>query len=185
MTKPVFNPEIIGELRKRVVAHNEIVAATHPAMQMKLGEVKKLYKRWFSGADPHAHALAMLDGKLLTMQTEALGTLEKARWRSTGDAAPARGRGVGSFSTLPVACGAAPPADRGEVAAVPSSRPDRWWGVPGAPHDDAPPQAHNHSSRTPLGVWPADRRASTSAADGALPRHRASWPAVAWWWLTA
>jgi hypothetical protein len=77
--KPSFNPEIIGELRKRVAAHNEIVAPTHPEMTMKLGAVKKLFKRWYSGPDPLAHALAMLDGKLLSMQTAALGKLEKAQ----------------------------------------------------------------------------------------------------------
>jgi len=88
----MFNPDIIGELRKRVAAHNEIVKATHPDMVVKLGGVKKLYKRWYSGPDPHAHALAMLDARLLTQQTMALGELEKARQPFEGARHP-RGRG--------------------------------------------------------------------------------------------
>jgi hypothetical protein len=78
VSKPVFNPAIIETLRSRVAAHNEIVAA-QPDLQVKLSLAKKLYKRWHSGADPHAHALAMLDGRLLSLQSQALGDLTKAR----------------------------------------------------------------------------------------------------------
>jgi hypothetical protein len=91
----VFNPAIIETLRKRVAAHNEIVAG-HPDHQVKLTRVKKLYKRWHSGPNPAGHALAMIDGRLLTLQTQALGTLAKAREPFDPGRHP-RGRG-GRFS---------------------------------------------------------------------------------------
>ena len=60
--KATFSPQIIGQLRSRAAAH--AAAGGEP---IKLGTMKHLYKRWFNGAEPHAHALAMIDGYLLTL----------------------------------------------------------------------------------------------------------------------
>ena len=60
--KPKFDRDVIGELRRLVIAHNQATPAS--TCHVKLGQLKGLYKRYFNGRDPHAHALAKLDEHL-------------------------------------------------------------------------------------------------------------------------
>jgi hypothetical protein len=60
--RPNFSAEIIGELRRRAIAHNQ--ATLDPRFHVKLGQLKELYKRGFKGKDPHFHALNQIDAYL-------------------------------------------------------------------------------------------------------------------------
>jgi len=55
-----LNASIIGELRRRVVAHN----SNDPAEQVKLDDLKTRYKRYHQGPTPHATALEKIDAYL-------------------------------------------------------------------------------------------------------------------------
>lgn len=64
-----FSPQIINQLRDRVIRFNEALPdASREASLIKLQNLKGLYKRWYGGKDPHAHALHKIDEHL-----EALG----------------------------------------------------------------------------------------------------------------
>lgn len=56
MPRPRFNPDLMAELRGRVIAHNE---AGLP--RVRLEELKKQYRNGHKGRDPHAAALARVD----------------------------------------------------------------------------------------------------------------------------
>lgn len=77
-----FSPAVIGELRHRVIAHNEALGKDEG--RVKLGELKHLYKRWFGGRDPHHHALNKIDKHLTSLRAR----LVKAEEPFNGQAHP-------------------------------------------------------------------------------------------------
>lgn len=103
-----FSREIIGELRARVVAHNR--AVDDPDREIKLGPMKGLYKRWYGGRDPHAHALAKIDEHLAMLRE---GTLNKANEPFNTGRHP-RGRKGQFRSTRSGGGRGPPPASRAE-----------------------------------------------------------------------
>jgi hypothetical protein len=60
MPRPHFDATLIGELRNRVVAHNQRT----PSALAKLGHVKRIYEKAYSGPTPHERALAKVDAHL-------------------------------------------------------------------------------------------------------------------------
>ncbi len=61
MSRPVYSPEVIWELRRRVMDHNEACA---PDARVKLGELKTIFGKGWRGAQPYAHALSKVDSYL-------------------------------------------------------------------------------------------------------------------------
>ena len=67
--KARFSPQIIGELRHRVIHHNSLLRdAGAPELLMKLGALKGLYQRWYGGKNPHEHALNKIDDHLAALR---------------------------------------------------------------------------------------------------------------------
>lgn len=110
-----FNAEIIGELRRRAIAHNALVKSV--GAQTKLGELKTLYRRHHTGDNPRAHALTKIDQHLARIQG---GELLKARgafdsgehprgpggeFRSTGDTHNVRQIGLVNRHTTRISTG--------------------------------------------------------------------------------
>lgn len=58
--RPTFDATLIGELRQRVISHNE----AHPDAKVKLGELRKLYERNFRRSNPGARAMQHVDRQL-------------------------------------------------------------------------------------------------------------------------
>lgn len=69
-----FSPAVIGELRYRVIQHNEALGGDDG--RVKLGELKHLYKRWFGGRNPHLHALEKIDKHLEGLRTRLVKAQE-------------------------------------------------------------------------------------------------------------
>lgn len=74
MSRVSFTPGLINHLRGVVADHNAR-AAPRGAEQVRLSGVKSLYKRFHNGDDPHAHALAKIDGHLAKIR----GEMQKAQ----------------------------------------------------------------------------------------------------------
>ena len=108
-----FDRDIIGELRTRVVLHNNVVS--DPERQVRLGEVKGLYKRFHNGPNPRAHALTEIDKCLTELR---LGKLEKARQPFNQGRHP-RGR-AGQFRST----GGRPPTGGGPRTPAPTEPDD-------------------------------------------------------------
>jgi hypothetical protein len=71
MTRTVsFTADIIGTLRAKVITHND----ANPTARVKLGDLKKRYAAAYQGHEPHAHAMAKVDGYLNRLS----GSLSKA-----------------------------------------------------------------------------------------------------------
>lgn len=71
--KPIVSAQVIGELRHRVIAHNEALPEDLRAEhRVKLNDLKKLYRQWYGGRDPHQHALALIDARLEQLHKQVL-----------------------------------------------------------------------------------------------------------------
>jgi hypothetical protein len=78
--KAPITPQVIGELRRRVIHHNEhLDPALHATGLTRLQTLKGLYKRWYGGKEPHTHALVMIDQHLAKIRGETLHKAEEER----------------------------------------------------------------------------------------------------------
>lgn len=58
--RPTFDAALIGDLRQRVISHNE----AHPGAKAKLGDLIKAYERGYRRSNPGVRAMEKVDGML-------------------------------------------------------------------------------------------------------------------------
>jgi ElaB/YqjD/DUF883 family membrane-anchored ribosome-binding protein len=79
MSRPVFDAETIGELRQRVMAHNE---AGHA--RTGLTDLKKIFARGWAGDEPKTRALGQVDRHLARLAKNT-GDFDETKHRRDGD----------------------------------------------------------------------------------------------------
>lgn len=93
--KPKFSPQIITELRTRLVQHNRAMA-DQPAFQVNLRMAKRLYQTWFGGKpDPVMATLAKIDAHLADQRSAAVLAKASQPRRPNGEFASTGGSGAG------------------------------------------------------------------------------------------